>query len=218
MLSSIWGQTNRCLENPSFPTESLWPVAADKLCFQLQIFSFALVKSLPFLIKKMPSFYDCHKVLSSSSQGLSLLTHASAFLTTSLETGKWRRSAPMWHCHCFLPPSVVPAGPPFCSLHSSHSFTLVHLSTGVHYYYLKDGHVQISWTVIVCLQTIQMKLLWFDKEEIALTHPWKGNFRFNLPCKHEFSQYLLEILISESSTILDRQVKYGHNFWRNHYR
>lgn len=45
--------------------------------------------------------------------------------------------------------------------------TLVHLSIGVDYYYLKDGHMQISWTALVCLRAIQMKLLWSGKEKVA---------------------------------------------------
>lgn len=46
---------------------------------------------------------------------------------------------------------------------------------------------------------------------MASTYPSKGNFRFNLLCKYEFSQHFLEIFISESSTIFISQVKYGHD-------
>lgn len=86
--------------------------------------------------------------------------------------------------------------------------TLVHMTTGVHYYYLKDRHVQISWTVLVCLWAIQMKLLWFNKEKVALTHPSTGDLIFYANMNF---QSFLEIFISESSTIFDRQVRYGHN-------
>lgn len=74
--------------------------------------------------------------------------------------------------------------------------TLAHLNTGVHYCYWKDGHVQISWTALVCLWAIQMKLPWFDKEKVPLTHPLKRWFNQSSMQTWIFTAFLRVLFLS----------------------